>query len=38
MITLDEILVFIAHNAETSANELNSDLKENLYSHPQYKM
>ena len=29
----DDILFFIAHNAKTSADELNSDLKANLNGH-----
>ena len=31
-------LFFIAQNAKTSADELNSDLKVNLKGHPQQKM
>ena len=30
----DDILFFIAHNAITSAKELNSDLKANMNRHP----
>ena len=30
----DDILFFIAHNAKTSADELNSDLRTNVNGHP----